>query len=540
MAPNPEVATISIDSLRANDEKNDVSPEKQTLNSARVLSFLRRNGVNGNNWESVFRLELAIALTNEGKTSTEVNLNNKFKEAEKILSKYNHQELMLEKSEAVVSSKLENYKTPPINMSAAEAAKIMQAWSYFNLIREHSRRLLEMESTMRDTREKAFGTGKDTTETITDTVKDKLGDARERWDTLSGQQKLVMAGMALLAGVMLFKSQNETLKKIKETLMTGVKVAGAAWLFNKVWYLFTGEGVLDTVSGTTKGGGKQTSFLKESFHTDDQGSEIMSKAFVQMGDASFLDLAGRYDAAVKSGKRTIEGTRMSGGEAFKAMEIFFNKYSYESTIKEYAKYNPPIAFNQVVTIEMAKDPSVKLQEALLDRVYDGTGDYLKRSWNYMATTWPAVWLSKKYEKWFGKKPTEVEIKEFVQKFSASVKTENEINGAISDKMVPDKAISKKFVETNLAGKVDAKAGLKYKVAADGYVYMIVTKAMDNTQGDEKALSNIIQSSVESAENFLVEKFKVSKETATSKCTPYGSLFVSESGSLRYLVRYKIN
>lgn len=208
MGQNPEVSPISIDSLRANDEKdtqNEVSPERQTLNSSRVLSFLHRNGVTVDNWESTFNLNLAINLTGEGKTSTEKMLNGQFSEADKILKKYDRADVMLEKSEAVVSGKLENLKTAPANMTAAEAAKIMQSWSYFNLIREHSWRLLQMEATMKDTRKRQFEGDKSTSETIMGGVKEKLGDARENWDKLSSGQKMAMAGMALLAGIWLFK-----------------------------------------------------------------------------------------------------------------------------------------------------------------------------------------------------------------------------------------------------------------------------------------------------------------------------------------------
>lgn len=543
MAQNPEVSPISIDSLRANDEKdtqNEISPEKQTLNSSRVLSFLHRNGVTVDNWESTFSLNLALNLTGEGKTSTEKMLNSQFKDAEQILKKYDRLDVMTEKSEAVVSGKLENLKTAPANMLPAEAAKVMQAWSYFNLIREHSWRLLQMEATMKDTRKRQFEGDKSTSETIMGGVKEKLGDARENWDKLSSGQKMAMAGMALLAGIWLFKSQNETIKGIKDTLVTGVKVAGAAWLFNKVWYLFTGEGVLDTVTGTAKSSNRHSKFLMDTFKTDEKGAEALSKAFVQMGDVSFIDLANRYDQAAKSGKRTIEGTRMPPEEAFKAMELFFSKYGNIDKLKqEYGKYNPPIAFNQVVTIEMSKDPSVKMQEALTTRVYDGVGDYLKRGYNYLGSTAPAVWMASKYESWFGKKPTPQELQDFTKKFGEVVKTENEVNGVIESKVVTDKKIAKQFIDTNLAGVTAPKFNLKYRVADDGYVYMIVEKPINNVQGDEKALSDTIQSCVDTAENFLVDKYKVPKDAATKKCTPHGSVFVTATGTLKYLVRYKI-
>jgi|GEM_PF-7100851 len=543
-----DVSPNSIDELRLNDEKDkqqEVIPEKQTFNSNRVLNFLHRNGVTVDNYETTFNLNLASNLMAEGKTATEQKINAQFKEAAAILSKYtaftlliSKEDLMLEKDAAVVSGRLENLKTRPSNMKPEEAAKVMQAWNYFNLMRQNALRLMMAEDVGKNARKQQLEGDKSPVQDLTDSMKEKLGDARERWDTLSSGQKIAMAGMAIIAGVMLFKSENSTIKKIKDTLMTGVQVAGGAWLLNKVCYLFTGSSILDNVTGTTKNSSQRGKFLAETFKTDEKGSDILSKSFVMMGDVSFMDLLDKYDQAAKSGKKTIDGTRMPPEEAFRAMELFCGKYSDKEKLKrEYSKYNPPIAFNQVVTIEMAKDPDVKLQEAITSRVYDGVGDYLKRGTNYLSSVAPAVWMTKKYESWFNKTPTPTELQDFSKKFGETVKTEADVNSAIENK-VSDKKIAKAFVETNLAGKVDSKAGLKYRVDGDGYVYMIVDKTFQ-PNGNEKALSDSIQSSVETAENFLVDKYKVSKEVATKKCTPFGSVFVTSTGMLKYLVRYKI-
>jgi hypothetical protein len=541
-----DVSPNSIDELRLNDEKDnkqEVIPEKQTFNSSRVLNFLHRKGVTVDNWESTFNVNLAVNLMNEGKTPTEHKISAELKEADAILKKYNSfilliskDDLMLEKDPAVVAGRLENLKTAPSNMKPEEAAKVMQAWNYFNLMRSNSWRLLQTEESLKDSRKRQMEGEKGPVQDLTDAMKDKLGDFRERWDTLPSGQKLLAGGLALAAAVMFFKS--EKLKGVREGLLTGVKVLGGAWLFNKAWYLFTGDSLVDSVTGTTKGSNRRAKFLAETFKTDEKGADILSKSFVMMGDVSFIDLLEKYQQAAKSGKKTIEGTRMPAAEAFRAMELFTGKYSdVEKLKKEYAKYNPPIAFNQVITLEMSRDPDVKLQEALTSRVYDGVGDYFKRGTNYLSSLAPAAWMTKKYESWFGKTPTPAELQDFSKKFGETVKTEADVNGAIEN-IISDKKIAKAFVETNLAGKTEGKFGLKYRVDGDGYVYMIVDKAFQ-PNGDEKALSGAIQGSVENAENFLMEKYKVPKDAATKKSTPFGSVFVTSTGMLKYLVRYKI-
>ncbi|MCC6643215.1 hypothetical protein IT411_00525 [Candidatus Peregrinibacteria bacterium] len=68
MATPAENPILTIDGLRAQDEKNEkneVTPEKQTLNSARVLNFMKQNAINLTNFDSTFNLDAAIKLTAE-------------------------------------------------------------------------------------------------------------------------------------------------------------------------------------------------------------------------------------------------------------------------------------------------------------------------------------------------------------------------------------------------------------------------------------------------------------------------------------------
>jgi hypothetical protein len=206
-----DVSPNSIDELRLNDEKDnkqEVIPEKQTFNSSRVLNFLHRKGVTVDNWESTFNVNLAVNLMNEGKTPTEHKISAELKEADAILKKYNSfilliskDDLMLEKDPAVVAGRLENLKTAPSNMKPEEAAKVMQAWNYFNLMRSNSWRLLQTEESLKDSRKRQMEGEKGPVQDLTDAMKDKLGDFRERWDTLPSGQKLLAGGLALAAAV---------------------------------------------------------------------------------------------------------------------------------------------------------------------------------------------------------------------------------------------------------------------------------------------------------------------------------------------------
>ena len=538
MGNSSEVSPSSIAAMRERDPKNqtEVAPEKQTLNDRRMLEFLHGKVVL-DNFDELFNLDMAVQLTGDGKTATEKMINGKLADAKTILEKYGQIALKNETNLSVLSSALENLKTPPTKMSADEAARVLHAFEFFKTIKFECKKLLNAEDVLSNSRKAEYVQSKG----IMDGVKEKLGTARENWDKLSTGQKMGMAGIALLGGIWLFKSENETIKKIRETLMTGVKVAGGAWLINKVWYLFSGEGILDTVTGAAKPSQKKAGFLKEAFKTDDKGAELLSKSFVQLGELSFMELLDQFENNPKDPAkgRNINGTRMATGEAFSAFEIFVNRFGLERLKKEYAKYKPPICYSQVAVIEMSHDPAIKMEEAATSRVADEVSATFKKGYNYLAASGPGIWLAAKYKDWFGKEATPEELQEFARRFGEVVDKDSDVNAAITDRLlINNKEVGKHYVDTNQSGLAMPRYGLKYKRATDGYLYMIVDRSMNNVNGDEKALNATVQSCVGMAEDFLVNQFHVSREQAARKCEPHGSVFVTGTGTLKYLVRYK--
>jgi hypothetical protein len=533
MAPNsPEILPNSIDALRAGDSRdtnNELSPEKQTLNDRRVLEFLQRPGVLGT--DGKFNLDTAISMLREGKTSTEAMLRDKMQNARKILEPYGKVALM-EEDESVVRSTLENLQTPPTNMPKSQVEQVLNAFGYYKLIKWQANRFLDVGKTSIEARKTVFTESKG----IVDTVKESLGGAMENWDKLPSGQKMMMAGMALLGGIWLFTSKNETISKIKDYLKTGVKVAGGAWLFNKVWYLFSGESFLDYAKGTVS---KQTGskYLAEVYNTDEKGADLMTKAFVHMGEMPFNTLLAQYK---NSTDRTLKGSNMPPAEAYSAFELFMKKYGEPADkLKAYEKYDPPISFSQVAIIEMSNDPNVKMKESLAKRVGSDVSDFFKNGYNYIAASAPALCMSEKYKKWFGKEATPEELKTFATRFGEIVPDQANVNDAIKDRLLRNDAQkAKNYVDTNIGGQSEPRYNLKYRDAADGYIYIIVDKEMNNVQGDNTALNQTLVSCISTAEGFLVDKFKADKNNVATRCQPDGTVFVSNSATLKYLVRYK--
>lgn len=532
MAPNSEVTPTSIITIRENDPQaqGEAIQEKQSFNDKRMLEFMRGK-VAAENFDTQFTLDLAIKIASQGSTATEKMISARLSEVKGILSKYNKEDIFNEKDKAVVSGILENVKTPPTSMSLRDAEKILSAWEYFSTIREHCGRLLKAEDVLSNSRKAEYSAS----QSMADGVQEKLGDARRNWDTWSTGQKLAVAGVALVGAVLFLKSDNKYVGKIKDVLKYGVMIAGGGWLVSKAYYLFTGESLVDKVTGTGKSGG-QSKFIKESFRTDDKGAEVLTKAMVHMGDYSFMDLLDKYE---KSKDQTIGGAGMPANEAYQAMGVVIKRFGIDHLKTTYAKYKPPIKFSQVIAMEMANDPKIDLADGVASRAYEGLGDYLQRGYHYLAATAPSVWLANKYESWFGKKASQEELQKFAERFGKIAKTEKELPEVIQKQLISnDKRVAKNYVKVVESGKSAPRFGLKYDESSDGYVYMIVERTMNNVTGDEKALDANVQACIEQAEEFVVEQYKVDKSRASKKMEPHGSVFVIENASLRYCVRFK--
>lgn len=533
MASNIENQAITtIEGLRANDElgkDGQVIPEKQTLNSSRLADFLRRNAITPSNIDTVFNLDTSSRLAAEGRTDMEKTILDALNSAKGLLAKYKCQDLMLETSEDVVNSKLDALRTGIEKMSPAEAAKIKQAWNYHNLIREYARRMIEIESNMKATRMDTMTEKKG----LDDTIKEKLGVARENWDKLSSGQKLLFAGMTIFGAAVLLKSDNDKIKWVRDKFWTGMQIMGGAWIVNKAWYLFTGESAWDAVTGGSKKLAN-SEFLKSTFKTDEKGSELLTQSMVKIGDTSFAELSQKYKAAKDSGANVIDVKGMSGGDAYKALEVFFSKYSQDQLDKAYGDSKPPMTYSQVIVAEMAKDPDVKLQQGMTKRVADGASEYFKRGFNYVSSSAPAVWMTEKYRKWFGKDPNKQQMNEMLEKFKVTIQDEKEYHSAIEKQaFAKDNNAAKRFIDADLTGKVDASTGVKYKDGGDGYLYLISEQGVGNMQSNPNAGVDAVKTGIDKIEDYVKANHKGGATVGDA-----ASIFVASKGVVRVLVRYK--
>jgi hypothetical protein len=542
MAPNAPsaepVITLSIDSLKTGDEKGkngEVIPEKASFNSSKVMNFLKSRGITANTMEKSFNLDVGMALTSENPTANEKNINNKFNSAKLVLDRYQQQDIMLERSEDVVQSKINSLETPPTNMTETEAGSVLQAFRYLSVIRDYCKRLLTAETKIKnDMEEEKKGVG------FMASIQEKLGDAKDNWDKWDASKKMAFAGIALVGAIWLLKSENETVKKIKGYMKTGLGIAGGAWLLNAGVEMFTGHSLVEHVTDRTKGSTQQAMFFVENFQTDEEGAQKLSHSFVAMSDVKFMDLLDKYEAAKADNSHKIDGYKMKPEDAYKALDIFTRKYNTTELRKQYEKNTPPISYSQVAADQMARDPSIKMADNIATRVYDATADKFSESYNYMASTGPSLWLGKKYRDWFGKDPNKLEMDDFVKKFNNVVKDEPGFVSAVETNLAArDVEAGKQFIDTVKTGTPDTKYGLKFKQSGN-YLYVVTERPIGTAQiSDNKFVSNTIQASVSESEAFLANKYSKNMADVPKYTEVFGSVYITSSSTMRYLVRYKI-
>lgn len=548
-APDVGVSKFStIDSLRSQDQKSlegEVLPDKQTLNSRKVQVFLRENAITIKSIDDGFDFDVLARLTQGGATPMEAKINNSARLAKNILQKYGEAEMVKENDMAVVEAKLNTLAKPleGVNkpaITAQESRDVLQGMNYLHIVRDYAKNLLYMEERMVEERKYIAGGGEKAGLGITDAIKDKLGDIGNNWDKWSGKEKLVFGVGALIGTIFLFKSENPTLVTIKDTLKTAGMVVGGAWLGNKAFELFTGETLVDTVLQRGKSTSRQSLFYKETFGADEKGAELMSKAFVMMGDQNFLEVANKYSQAKLGSSKKIEGLKMPPEEAYAALDIFFSKYGLDKLRREYRHVKPPMTFNQVVVTELAEDPSVKLKDGIVERAYNSTKNTFNEGYEYLAATRPGSWTREMYHKYIKGEPTPAQMSEFTKRFGHAIDNEKDLDAAIQTQIAPGNfETAKNYQDVVKKGRRDVKNGLSYLEAKDGYIYVVVDKSLGmSNDNNEQVLEQNLKSAVGQSEIFLSGHLKQSVAAVQDKTEVGGSIFVNKVNKFRYFVRVK--
>lgn len=518
MVPGPE--QLTIEKLQEADQSGK-APD--TLSTASLMAFLTNNKAVADDLNKNFNLDAGIRLVSGGTTNVEQTISAKFNEVKGILTGYKRLDLMEITTESEMDQSLVTFENGPDKVPHSVIISIKQAWNYLSVIRDHCANLLA---------KKAKFVEKRGSQGLPGALHEKLSQAREKWDTLSSGQKLMLVGASLVSAVLILNAKEGKMKDVKDALLTGVKVLGGAWVINKVWYLFSGETAYDALTGGNKEKAN-SEYLRTTFHTDVNGSEALSEAMVKMGDMPFAELVGRYEAAQSTKK--IEGVKgMDSGKAYLALDLFFGRYKLTPDLKaRYFDKNPPVSLSQVIVSEMTNDKDLKSDErGIMRRTYDTAREWVNTKMSWAKGTTLGVYLTDKYRSVMGRDPTQADLDKMASNFKTVVQSASQFDGILkSDVFAGDAIQSKNFIDTNLKGSVDQKWGVKSITAADGLVYMITDQTLTNIVDKNTGYEGSLRKGLDSLDGFVKEKYPNAKPRETAK-----SVFIVDESKVRVMMR----
>ena len=527
----PETNIDLLKLYRDKDEKTveqEVIPEKQTLNGRNVNEFMARKGMTRDNFEKLFNLNTAIELVGAKHSRGEAEMFNVLGKAKTFLDQRGVPNLFENMNDKTVKSNIafELGKRNELNRQP----EIEHAYYTYRTVREYCEKMLKI----REESSKQRGREREKVESsLKGDFAGVIEGVKKNFGNMSSGEKLITVGGILIGLVMLAKSESPRVAKIKEALWTCVKIAGVGYAANTIFKVFTGKTALDSISDWSKSSVAKESFWTRSFKTEADKAEILRTSMVYLNDKDFLRLAGEYQhAKSRDIKRivlpTVDTRDMTPEQIYTALEVFFQKYPVERLMQKYRQYKPRPTWAEVVSTEMVEDGTVPFDNGLVDRTVDAAHSAATRGYNEIAPpvgkgyekvkagvltagvalkeavggTWE--WTKNLFHKTFGRKGSDAEVKEWVDKALKNDITQS----ADLEKFIREKngiRNSEGYVNTLARGQYDATSNLKYFESADS-MYVIADSKVNNILGDQSVLAAAMKNADSNARNFLKKKY----------------------------------
>jgi len=513
-------------------------PEFQNLNSSKILKYLNSapQPITVDNVDNRLDANACLDILKNSSSVVEQKMHKEINNAQNILQSIGKTDLLLINDSHRFNSEISFLKSPPISMNDSNAAAVLRGWESMAAIRNKAKRLLYTEKRITN---EIHGEKAGTMDSLTQTLKDKIGKIGENWDKWSGNEKLIFAAGALISTIWFFKTENHAAKSIRSWLKTGAIALGGAYMLNKAFELITGKSLTDRAEDL-KADAEGKDFFEKAFGTDKKHAELISKSFSMLGNESLVSLADRYSKAKIDGTHEIKGTSMRPNEAYQALKVFFHRFGGVEHLQEkYSDYQPAISYNQVAVIEMSNDKNINMADNIASQVVHGIGNRLETAYNSLATTSAGVWFREKYRAVFHKEPTKTEIAKFGLRFSNTVKDMSDLNNAIDKNISPQNVLAAKYFKETLVGTLtDQLTNVKYKEAADGYTYLITQDELTTKISNNNALNATTQTNINNMEQFLSKKYNIDPKDVKKDIQVMGSIFVVKTGKVEYFARYK--
>ena len=383
-----------LEQYRQKDEKTpqgELLPENETLNGERINDYMKNNGFHSvENFDERFSMQTVYDVLSLGNTRGEKEMMSIIKSAQSFLESIGREKLMLESpTRAAFASTISKELLRRNQLD--EEADLLKSYEAFATVRDVMRNRLVMHEQFTEQREdEKEGIGESMKETFTGIYK----EVKKNFNGMSSTEKLVTVGALVISGGWFVMSDNEHVKEIKETLWSGLKLAGGAGAgavgFNYLWKLFTGKTALTAFDEWTESTAGNAEFWEKTFQTDAEKAETLRKGIVYLGDMDFLTLAKKYKDAKRKGETrinlvTVDKSDMTPEEVYTALETFFSKYPVEKLELRYRKSETSPEFMNVVTTMLAEDGRLEYEGNVYERTVQTIDDWRTRGWNWLVT-----------------------------------------------------------------------------------------------------------------------------------------------------------
>ncbi len=549
-------------------KKTDKQANKPEGKYREAEGFLAKKGINKGNFDDTFDLAAAIdyAPANDKGLAD-------MKESKSKIDEWKEPKFFNVNDRAVFESRV-NKAMDDKKITGTEAdnlrATMLRAYDSYATHRRYLDRYLkgqEANAQFLQSTKTELGT------TLSEDMAGIYKNLQTNFRKMDGTEKFVVVGGLLLATAMLLQSDNEYVKKFKDTLVSALGIGGVAYIGSKVFKLATGEGPLDALNKAVKEKTALPEFWTNAFKTDAEKAMILRDSTVYLGDKKFDYLAQKYEEAKKQGKDeigigSVSKNDMTPKQIFIALDVLFKKYDKRSVDgqvvdlqSKYAKWNPPAKWTEVVTNELIEDQQIDMPDSTTSRMKDGVSGLLERgyaraaiaagaAWEATTDTADKGWTSTKNffkglwrGKFPGQEPTKEDFQEYVkEKFIQRQITTEEFDSYVqgsSGQDAPGFIRAFHEAEKEPAHHYDAKNSVKYFVddstGGARKIYLVAENKTGVLEGEE-AIAKANDGALNNAAEFLKDYLKTNYKPGTpdyveaQEALKHLTLFAAQQGN----------
>ncbi len=539
-----------LEQYRQKDEKTpqgEVLPQNETLNGERIAEYLKTNGFHSvENFDERFSMQTVYDVLSLGNTQGEKEMLAIIKSAQSFLESIGREKLMIESPTRAAFASTINKELLRRNQ-LDEEADLLKAYEAFATVRDVMRNRLVLHEQFAEQREdEKEGIGESMKETFAGIYK----EVKKNFKGMSSGEKLMTVGALVIGGGWFVMSDNEHVKKIKETLWSGLKLAGGVGAgavgVNYLWKLFTGKTALTAFDEWTESTAGNAEFWEKTFETDAEKAETLRKGIVYLGDMDFLTLAKKYKDAKRNNETsinlvTVDKSDMTPEEVYTALDTFFGKYPVEKLELRYRKSETSPEFSNVVTTMLAEDGRLEYEGNVYERTVQTIDDWRTRGWNWLVTgagLESGRWL---YLKVRGKEGTDAEVKDWMEQelkphLDNAVGSESELVD-YSERKFRDYPGFKDCINSGVTET--GHPSVKFHEVPGDAIYLVTSVNMNVDRGNERMVAHMLQNSIEDSDKFLKARYPQIAQDITKYRDIKGGCRVVDNSTFKLFVRMPV-